>query len=82
MQSRSLSIEYYAAFREQRGVAQETVATTAGTPLELYAELAAKHGFPWGTEKLRVAVNDEFCGWLAPLGAGDRIVFIAPVAGG
>jgi len=31
---------------------------------------------------LRVAVNDEFADWSRPLGAGDRVVFIPPVAGG
>jgi molybdopterin converting factor small subunit len=31
---------------------------------------------------LRVAVNDEFCEWSAPLQPGDRVVFIPPVAGG
>ena len=31
---------------------------------------------------LRVAVNEEFREWGAPLAANDRIVFIPPVAGG
>jgi molybdopterin converting factor small subunit len=31
---------------------------------------------------LRVAVNDEFADWSRPLVAGDRVVFIPPVAGG
>jgi molybdopterin converting factor small subunit len=31
---------------------------------------------------LRVAVNDEFADWSQPLAAGDRVVFIPPVAGG
>jgi molybdopterin converting factor small subunit len=82
VQSRTVRIEYYAAFREQRGAAQEDVETSAATALELYAELSAKHAFPWAAEKLRVAINDEFGAWTAPLAAGDRLVFIAPVAGG
>jgi sulfur-carrier protein len=31
---------------------------------------------------MRVAVNDEFCEWSQRLNAGDRVVFIPPVAGG
>ena len=27
-------------------------------------------------------INDEFCDWSRPLGSGDRVVFIPPVAGG
>jgi molybdopterin converting factor small subunit len=32
--------------------------------------------------RLKVAVNDEFRDWDTPLAAGDRVVFIPPVAGG
>lgn len=75
-------VEYYATFRERRGAALDELHTAAATPRELYRELQAQHGFPWAAEGLRVAVNDEFCSWDAALAPHDRIVFIAPVAGG
>jgi molybdopterin synthase sulfur carrier subunit len=75
-------VQYYAVLREQAGRSQESVATTARTPAELYAELRARHGLKLPQSLLRVAVNDEFCDWSQPLAAGDRVVFIPPVAGG
>jgi molybdopterin converting factor small subunit len=80
--TRSVRIDYYAAFREQRGCSSETVETAAATPFDLYTELQQRHGFGWSAQSLQVAVNDEFCAWSAPLAAGDTIVFIAPVSGG
>jgi molybdopterin converting factor small subunit len=78
----TVRIDYYAAFRERRGCSQEVVQTRAATPLDLYAELQARHAFPWPADTLRVAVNDEFSPWSGPLSDGDRIVFLTPVSGG
>jgi sulfur-carrier protein len=80
--SMTIQVDYYAAFREQRGRAGESVQTAARTPLELYGELQRQHGFAWQPGSLQVAVNDEFCEWHTPLQTGDRVVFIAPVSGG
>jgi molybdopterin converting factor small subunit len=79
---KSVRIDYYAAFREQRGCSTETVETAAPTALDLYAELRQRHGFMHAADSLQVAVNDEFCPWTAPLADGDTVVFIAPVSGG
>jgi molybdopterin synthase sulfur carrier subunit len=75
-------VQYYAVLREQAGRSQESVATEARTPAELYDELRARHGLKLPQSLLRVAVNDEFCEWSQPLATGDRVVFIPPVAGG
>lgn len=75
-------IQYFAVLRERAGLSQETVGTTAATAGELYDELAARHPFNLPRSMLRVAINDEFADWSRRLGAGDRIVFIPPVAGG
>ena len=75
-------VQYFAVLRERAGLSQETVATAAATAADLYDELAARHPFGLPRSMLRVAVNDEFADWSRPLGAGDRIVFIPPVAGG
>jgi sulfur-carrier protein len=79
---KEVRIDYYAAFREQRGCSGETLRTEAATVLELYGELRERHGFTWTADSLQVAVNDEFSPWTAPLAAGDSVVFIAPVSGG
>lgn len=78
----TVKIVYYAALREQRGLAEDAVETSAATVDALYAELKAAHGFTLPSALLRAAVNDQFVPWDAPLRAGDTVVFIPPVAGG
>ena len=80
--SRPIVIQYFALLRDQRGQAEERLQTDAPTPRALYGELRARHGFTLAPEQLRVAINDAFAPWDAPLAAGDRLVFIPPVAGG
>ncbi len=75
-------IQYFAVLREQAGVAEELVETRAATPADLYDEVRQARGLALPRSMLRVAVNDEFCEWSQPLRAGDRVVFIPPVAGG
>jgi len=77
-----IEIQYFAVLRERAGRAREKVSTAAATAAELYDELAARHDFGLPRSMLRVAVNDEFSDWSRPLAAGDRVVFIPPVAGG
>jgi molybdopterin-guanine dinucleotide biosynthesis protein A len=77
-----VKIQYYALMREQAGRSEETLETSAATPADLYAELAARHGFTLSREQLKVAVNGEFSDWSRKLAAHDAVVFIPPVAGG
>jgi molybdenum cofactor guanylyltransferase len=81
-QSKHITVQYYALLREQAGRREEAVTTTAPTPRELYAELAARYPFSLAADVLRVAINSEFGAWSAPLKDGDAVVFIPPVAGG
>lgn len=82
MTSRTVHVHYYAILREQAGRSAETLATSAATPAELYAELVDRHGLHLAREHLKVAINDEFGAWDAPLAENDTVVFIPPVAGG
>ena len=78
----NVTVQYFAILREQRGLAQEKLATAATTPGALYDELRARHKFTLPADRVRAAVNDEFVDSAAPLRDGDRVVFIPPVAGG
>jgi len=78
----NVEAKYFAAFREQAQCACETVATEASTVGDLYAEIAARHGFADGMTRCKVAINDELTGWDAPLKDGDTVLFFPPVAGG
>ena len=81
-EARTVTLEWFAAFREACGRERETTATSARTLAELYDELRDRHGFRLPRESLRVAVNDDFVAWDRTVREGDRIAFIAPVAGG
>jgi molybdopterin-guanine dinucleotide biosynthesis protein A len=80
--TREIRVQYYALLREQAGRRDETVATAAGTPGELFRELSSRHHFTLEPKMLKVAVNAEFRDWSHPLANGDVVVFIPPVAGG
>ncbi len=75
-------VYYYALLREQRGVSEETLETSALTAQELYEELRARYSFKLILDLVKVAINDEFCDWSTKLNSEDTIVLIPPVAGG
>ena len=77
-----VTVQYFAILREQRGLAEEKLATGAPTAAALYEELRARHGFTLPGDRVRAAVNDTFVSGEAGLRDGDRVVFIPPVAGG
>ena len=79
---KQIHIQYFALMREERGLAQETVATTAQNVGELFSELNAKYSFSLPTKRLNVAVNEDFANWDRELKEQDNVVFIPPVAGG
>ena len=80
--SRQIHVRFFAVLREQAGRSALAVDTTASTPAELYAELQAKHALIFPVSLLRVSLNERYAEMTAPLAAGDRVVFIPPVAGG
>lgn len=77
-----IRVSYFALLREQRGLADEELDTGAATARALYEELRSRHGFTLPPDHVRAAVNDSFVAPEAALQAGDRVVFIPPVAGG
>ena len=78
----TIQVQYFAILREQRGISQEKLTTTATSPAALYDELRGRHNFTLPGDRVRAAVNDTFIDSAAPLRDGDRVVFIPPVAGG
>lgn len=79
---KTLEVQYYAIFREQRGQSEEQLQTTAETAEALYQELSERHGFSMPLASLKVVINEEFCEWDCAVHDGDTVVFIPPVAGG
>lgn len=73
---------YFASLCDVAGCAGETVASDARDVQALYAELAARHGFAFAPDRLRVAVNGAFTDWNHRLADNDEVVFLPPVSGG
>ncbi len=79
---KSVRILYFAAFHEATGVREETWRSSAETAAELYAEVAARYGFPFERSILGGARNDEIVPWSTKVQDGDSLAFLAPFAGG
>ncbi|HYC71765.1 MAG TPA: MoaD/ThiS family protein [Opitutaceae bacterium] len=79
---RPLHVRFFAVLREQAGCAAVELDSAAPTPAALYAELRRRHALTFPAELLKVAVNERYADMDTPLAAGDRVVFIPPVAGG
>jgi len=77
-----LHVRFFAVLREQAGCPAAEVETTTSTPAALYAELQAKYPLTFPVALLRVSINERYAELATPLHAGDRVVFIPPVAGG
>ena len=78
----TVTVQYFAILREQRGLSEEKLTTSAMSLTALYDELRARHKFTLPGDRIRAAVNDAFVPSSSSLREGDRIVFIPPVAGG
>lgn len=79
---KTVKVRYFAILREESGLAQETIQTSAATLSDLYEEVKVRHQLSLPTARLRVAVNDSFTSFQDPVEAGSEIVFVPPVAGG
>lgn len=82
MVKKTVSVEYFATLRDERGEASETIETEAETFRNLYAELKAQHGFSLDTDSIKIIANNSLSKWDASLSDGDAIVFMPPIAGG
>ena len=78
----TVTILFFAALREQAGLEQQTLTTTATTPALLYEQLRKTHSLTYTVDNLRVAINESFVDWQSPLQSGDTVAFLAPLAGG
>jgi molybdopterin synthase sulfur carrier subunit len=80
---RQIHVRFFAILREQAGVSTLAVGTAAPDAAALYAELQQRHpGLTFPASLLKVSVNERYVELNTALSAGDRVVFIPPVAGG
>lgn len=80
--SKSITVRYFALFRENAGIGEECVDSEAQTAGELFAELKDRHGSSEPLGHCKVAINDELSDWDAVVNDGDTVLLFPPVAGG
>lgn len=80
--SKSITVRYFALFRENAGIDEEQVCSDAKTAGDLFAELIDRHGSSEPLGHCKVAINDELADWDAPVNDGDTVLLFPPVAGG
>ena len=79
---KSITVRYFAAFREHAGIGEETLALDADTAADVYRATAARHGSGEAIGNCKVAINDELADWSSPVRNGDTVLLFPPVAGG
>jgi molybdopterin synthase sulfur carrier subunit len=80
--TKTLTVRYFAAFRERAGIDEETISLTANTARDVFELLQGRHGSAEPLRHCKVAINDEMADWDAPVDDGDTILLFPPVAGG
>lgn len=79
---KTITVRYFAMFREHAGVDREVIRTTAATAADVFAATRARHGSGEPSGHCKVAINDVMADWSAPVSDGDTVLLFPPVAGG
>jgi molybdopterin converting factor subunit 1 len=80
--SKSITVRYFAIFREHAGIDEETVSLDVDTAGEVFDRLKDRHGSSEPQGHCKVAINDEMADWATSVNDGDTILLFPPVAGG
>ena len=80
--SKSLTIRYFAIFRENAGIGEESVSLDAETAADVFALLKERHGSEEPLGHCKVAINDVMAEWQDAVADGDTVLLFPPVAGG
>jgi len=79
---KTITVRYFALFRENAGFAEETLTTAAATTRDVFGETQDRHGSTEPLGHCKVAVNDEMADWETVVSDGDTVLLFPPVAGG
>ncbi len=80
--NKTLTIRYFALFRENAGIGEESVSLDADTAADVFDMLKDRHGSSEPLGHCKVAINDEIADWDASVSDGDTVLLFPPVAGG
>ena len=79
---KTLTVRYFAAFRERAGCGEESVTIDADTAADVFSATAERHRSSEPLGHCKVAINDEMADWDSPVSDGDTVLLFPPVAGG
>ncbi len=79
---KTITVRYFAMFREHAGVAEETLTLDVGTAADVFERTKARHGSAEPTGHCKVAINDAMVDWSTVVSDGDTVLLFPPVAGG
>ena len=79
---KTVTVRYFAVFREHAGVGEETLQLDVATALDVFEQTRDRHGSDEPTGHCKVAINDEMADWTSPVEDGDTVLLFPPVAGG
>ena len=79
---KTITVRYFAMFREHAGVSEETLETAAETAHDVFEETRSRHGSSEPNGHCKVAINDHMADWNTPVKNGDTVLLFPPVAGG
>ncbi len=79
---KTITVRYFALFREQAGVDEETLSLEATTAADVFEHTKDRHGSSEPAGHCKVAINDEMADWSSPVEDGDTVLLFPPVAGG
>ncbi len=78
----TISVRYFAMFREHAGVDEEVLELDAATAGDVFAATRERHGSSEPSGHCKVAINDVMAEWNSPVSDGDTVLLFPPVAGG
>lgn len=79
---KTITVRYFALFRENAGLGEETLSLDAETTLDVFEQTRGRHGSAEPLGHCKVAVNDCMADWNTPISDGDTVLLFPPVAGG
>ena len=79
---KTITILYFAMFREHAGVDEETLTVDVATAADVFNATRERHGSAQPNGHCKVAINDVMANWDSPVNDGDTVLLFPPVAGG
>ena len=79
---KTITVRYFAMFREHAGIAEETLELEAATARDVFEATRARHGSREPLGHCKVAINETLADWDSPVSDGDTVLLFPPVAGG